>query len=75
MAEVIASQNGVAATAGAGSESVSGVFGSSSYVVLVTTSWVTSYSVTGETSSAFTINWGTAPPAGATYDYTVVQLS
>lgn len=39
------------------------------YGVLVTPNWLTTFSVTGKTTSGCTVNFGTAAPANATIDF------
>jgi len=74
MAEII-TNNTVTVTAGSGSRTITGVFGSGSYLVRVLTSWVTALSVTAKTATSFVINFGTAPVVDSDLDYAVIQLS
>ena len=43
------------------------------YGVLVTPSWLTTVRVTGKTTTQFTVDFGTAAPAGATIDFAVIR--
>jgi hypothetical protein len=43
------------------------------YGVIVTPSWLTTSRVTTKATTGFTIDFGTAAPAGATVDYCVVR--
>lgn len=44
-----------------------------SYMVTVVTSWLTNYSITGKTSTGFTINFGTAAPSNASLDWRLMR--
>lgn len=74
MADIISSRT-VSLSAGDTSKVVSGVYGSGSYMVIVTPNYPTERSVTNQLSSQFTVNLGTPAPAGGELDCTVVQLS
>lgn len=74
MADIIASRT-VALTEGDVSKVVSGVYGSSSYMVRVVPNFPAAISVTNRQSSQYTVNLGAPAPPGAELDCTVIQLS
>lgn len=51
----------------------SGYESDASYGVIVTPSWATTVHVTGKARSGFTVNFGTAAPSGATFDWFLVR--
>lgn len=66
----------IAVAAGLSSKVVSGVFGTSAYLVICQMDWVTAYGVSNKQSSQFTLTFGTpAPPGGGHVSYDVVPLS
>lgn len=44
-----------------------------SFAVLVTPNWLTTHRVTSKATTGFTVDFGTAAPAGATFDYIMVR--
>lgn len=74
MAEII-TQATVTVPAGSGSRTVSGVFGSSAYMVRPQAAWATAFGVSGKTASQFVVSFGAAPLVDSDMDYTVIQLS
>lgn len=44
-----------------------------SYMVTPVMSWLTNYSITGKTSTSFTINFGTAAPSNASLDWRLMR--
>src|SRR5437879_1524504 len=57
---------------GLATAAVVGSFGASSYMVTVTTSWVTGYDVVAKTAAGFTVNFAVpAPAGGGTFDWIV----
>jgi hypothetical protein len=43
------------------------------YAVIVTPNWLTTHRVTSKATTGFTVDFGTAAPAGATFDYFIVR--
>lgn len=43
------------------------------FAVLVTPNWLTTWKVTGKATTGFTVTFGTAAPASATFDYMIVR--
>lgn len=73
MADIIASGR-FSVVAGDATKVVSGVFGSSAYMVQPSFPWDTDHGIRNKQSSQFTIDMGTAAPGAYDVDYTVIQL-